>query len=214
MSKELHCKMLKLSLHQEKKEETKYDSINVNTAPEGASTVQAAAPTSATISSIIVKGVNEAFKQIEVLISCRAYKGAKVKSMSSSHKRKYSLANISSFPRKKAQQEAYWEGSPRWTKRESKRGKQAAESYTIGGSKGVSAQEHNLISAGVQTEPPIWLKNLRENKILGVVKPTIFISPKASLPAQVEKFWLLNGKFVLATQNPMMIKTCSCNRPR
>ena len=43
-------------------------------------------------------------------------------------------------------------------------------------------------------------ENLRKNQTLGIAAGKIFISPKSYLPANIERFLSLNGKFVLAAK--------------
>lgn len=47
------------------------------------------------------------------------------------------------------------------------------------------------------------MENIRENQTLGIATAKVFVSPKSYLPANIERFLSLNGKFVLAAKEPI-----------
>ena len=220
VQRELSIKLKKLTLFSEKKAEAKADAMEIDSTTAAAPAASSSTNTSATIQQVVSKQVDAAFKRLEGLIkSQNAPKGAKNESKSP-HNGLYLTHTNSPQPRRKKEKgSGFREASiaPGWrskTKRE-REGEEETDAGVWEEVREFKRQKRNLSLKGDHDGiPDMYLdmseqarkiysfSELRMNEIQGVGVATIFISPNAYVPADVERFLSLNGKFCLHAPSP------------
>ena len=227
--RDLCRKMKKMDLMAEAKEESAMELDNEANAPppEGAEGQAPKPPSSSTIAAMIDQRVGDALKEIKSLLSAPAppKKGA-VESKSSLPKKRARVTRDIDLPSRK-KVAAPRKGLPKKCPSGQKEGLAFWEARRPEEGKGFPdkvweevrefrRQMRNLASSRDPLRiPDMYLdmfeqarkiyatEQLRENQTLGIVTAKVFISPKSYLPANIERFLCLNGKFVLAAKEPI-----------
>lgn len=216
VQRDLAIKMRKMSLQKETRQAAKEDAMDVDK--------PAPALTSATISDIVDKRLQEALKKMEGMMS-RASKGA-IQSKPPPKRAFSDIETDSVTPRKKSKKEPFREGlspqaeptrlSPREGQREEFCGAQDGAKKVWEEVRECLRQTRNLsLARNPLRIPDMYLDmseqarlifetlHIRPNELLGISRSEVFISPNAYVPSDVETFLSLNGKFVLHTKEPL-----------